>query len=352
MADINFELNNPQAVKLWAAKAAKEAIKKTYLNKFTGKDEDSLIQIFGDTNKSSGDRIRVPLEMALTGAGVSGDNTLEGNEEAITYYYDDLVINQKRHAVSVAGRMTEQRSLLPLRENARRRLQNWIAELLDYSLMNHLAGNTNADGSTLLKSNGNVAVTAPSSGNIIYHGAGAASDASLSTTATFTIDLLDKGKEKAETSTPMIRPLMIDGEEKYVCFMHNYQVYDMRVSSATTTGQWFDINKAALMGGEGSKNPIYTGALGEYNGIILHRSFRMPSMATNTRRAVLCGAQAGILAFGQESGLNKLTWVEEEKDYKNKFSVGAGLIYGLKKAVYNSADFATVVLATYAAAHS
>jgi N4-gp56 family major capsid protein len=61
---------------------------------------------------------------------------------------------------------------------------------------------------------------------------------------------------------------MIGGEQKYVMFLHHYQVTDMKAN--VSTNQWFDIQKAALQGGNVTKNPIYTGALGEYNGVILH----------------------------------------------------------------------------------
>jgi hypothetical protein len=47
--------------------------------------------------------------MQLTGAGTIGDGTLEGNEESLTTYSDAVVINQLRHAVRSAGRMSQQR---------------------------------------------------------------------------------------------------------------------------------------------------------------------------------------------------------------------------------------------------
>jgi len=43
---------------------------------------------------------------------------------------------------------------------------------------------------------------------------------------------------------------------------------------------------------------------------------------------------------------------EEEFDYGNKLGVSAGMIFGLKKSVFNSADFATIAIDTYATAPS
>lgn len=42
---------------------------------------------------------------------------------------------------------------------------------------------------------------------------------------------------------------------------------------------------------------------------------------------------------------------EELFDYGNQLGVSAGSIYGMKKTVFNSADFSTIVLSTYAVQH-
>lgn len=65
-----------------------------------------------------------------------------------------------------------------------------------------------------------------------------------------------------------------------------------------------DIQKAALGGGDIQDNPIFSGALGVYNGVVLHEWTRLPTAATGTnaascRRAVFCGAQAVSMAWGQ-----------------------------------------------------
>jgi N4-gp56 family major capsid protein len=139
-------------------------------------------------------------------------------------------------------------------------------------------------------------------------------------------------------------------------FLHDYQVTDLRIN--TSTGQWLDIQKSAMTGGQISDNPILTGALGEYNGVLLYRWNRIPvapssavAGAGNVRRAVLCGAQAIMLAFGQDNSESKFTWVEKLFDYDNRFGVAAGTIFGMKKTIFNSVDFATVVMPTYAVAH-
>jgi N4-gp56 family major capsid protein len=184
---------------------------------------------------------------------------------------------------------------------------------------------------------------------------GATDDATLSGASyIFDLTMIDKAKELARTASPTIRPVRVGGKDKYVMFLHEYQVTDMRIN--TSVGQWLDIQKAALAGGD-SKG-IYDGALGEYNDVVLHSSTRIPLGVANAgtavstaRRAVLCGAQAACFAYGGENG-QEMDWVEETFDYKNKLGVAAGMIAGLKKTIFNSVDFGTVVVATSAAAHT
>lgn len=98
--------------------------------------------------------------------------------------------------------------------------------------------------------------------------------------------------------------------------------------------------------------------LGEYNGVILHESTRMPvgtnsgTPITSVRRAVFCGAQAATIAFGQgyEGGASAGNWTEKLFDYGNQLGVAGGLIWGLKKNVFNSTDFGTIVISSYAVA--
>ena len=170
--------------------------------------------------------------------------------------------------------------------------------------------------------------------------------------------VIDKAVERARSISPAIRPVMIGGRAFYVAFLHPYQITDLRTN--TNTGQFIDIQKAAMTGGEVEDNPIFDGSLGMYNGVILHGDYRV-SLGVNsstttlavasTRRAVFAGAQAAVCAFGRDNGPERFTWVEELFDYENQLGVAAGLIFGLKKAVFNSADFAVITMDTYAAAH-
>lgn len=233
-------------------------------------------------------------------------------------------------------------------------LRDWWADRIDTSGFNALCGYTvQAD----TRYTGMVATTAPDSDHIIRPASGEDTDQSISTTSTFTLSLLDKAVERATTLSPAIRPVNVSGKPMYVTFLHDYQVTDMRTS--TSTGQWLDIQKAAMQGGEISDNPIFDGSLGVYNGCILHKDSRVTngvdtsdtSAETDVKRAVFLGAQAAVMAYGRDNGPERFSWTEELFDYGNSLGVAAGMIWALKKTVFNSKDYGVIVLSSYGASH-
>jgi len=349
MATTNYSVNSPEAVKLWRTQLAYEALKATWIQKFIGQDSDSVVQVYGETGKSAGDRVTVTLRMQLTGDGVAGDATLEGNEEALTTYTDNLFVDQLRHAVRSGGKMTEQRIPWSIREEAMMGLKDWWAGRLDTAFFNQVCGYTTQSD---LRYTGMNAVIAPDSGHI-FRPNSRANDQSLIAGDEMTLGIIDSVVAIAKLATPVIRPINIEGDDRYVMVLHTNQVTQLRTN--TNTGQWLDIQKAAMTGDGSKGNPIMTGALGMYNGVVLHESTRItPGVNSATgatvataRRAVLMGAQAASIGFGQDQSFKNFDWNEELFDYGNQLGVEAGLIHGLKKLRFNSADFGTVVAATF-----
>jgi N4-gp56 family major capsid protein len=355
MSTTTYGVNDVLSNKLWAKKLNVEVLKQTYFGKFTGEGSSNMIQVKTELSQSAGDKITIGLRVQLNGDGVTEGQVLQGNEEALSTYSDSLVINELAHAVRVKNKnsIDAQRVPFNLRSEGKDGLTDWYANRLDTVMANHLTGNTLVTDS---RYTGNNAITAPTN---IYRKGAATDDATINgdTTATMNLGIIDALVERANVASPLIRPIMVGGEKKFLFFMHDYQVTDLRTS--TNAGQWLDIQKAALAGGSGSKSPIYTGALGEYNGVILQKWNRLPfgisnagAAQTSTRRAVLCGAQAAAVGFGKEfSKGSHFKWIEELFDYERELGVSAQTVWGIKKSVFNSKDFATIVATTYAVAH-
>lgn len=336
----------------------KEALKKTFALQFMGTDSNSLIQIKTEVNKGPGDRITFGIRQQLGGAGVQGDATLEGNEEALITYSQNVTIDQLRHAVRSSGKMSEQRVPFTVRDEARDGLADWWSERIDRWFFNQITGNT---AQSDVRFTGMQAVVAPDSGHQVFANIGptvasaiaATAETSLSATtvARFHLGIIDRAVEKGKLAVNYLRPIRVGSKDMLVAFLHPYQVTSLRQSTAAS--QWSDIQKAAITGGQIDDNPIFTGALGVYNNVVLHESVRVPLVAGATvgtndvARAVLCGAQAACLAFGRGFGKNTFSWKEELFDYENQLGVAAGCQAGLVKTRFNGSDFAAVTMSSY-----
>lgn len=355
MSTTSYGVNDALSNKLWAKKLNAEALKETYFGKFMGEGSDNMIQLKTETSQNAGDVVTVGLRVQLNGDGVTEKQTLMGNEENLATYSDKLTINELAHAVRVKNKNTidAQRVPFSLRGEAKMGLKDWFTNRFDTVMFNHLCGNTLV---TDPRYTGNNDIVAPTR---IYRGGAATDDATINgdNTKIFNLQIIDALVERAGVASPLIRPIKVGGENKFLMFLHDFQVTDLR--TAAGAGGWLDIQKAALAGGIGTKSPIYTGALGEYNNVVLHKSNRITmgvsnagAVQTSTRRAVLCGAQAGAVGFGKEfSSGSHYKWVEELFDYERELGVSTQTVYGMKKSVFNSQDFGTIVATTYAVAH-
>lgn len=361
----SYGVNDSLAVKTWARDLNHEVKKGLEIAPLIGTTPNSIIQLKSE-NKEAGDQITIGLRTRLTGDGVTENEVLEGNEEALTTYSDALLVNEINHAVRVKGEDTidSQRVLFNLRDEARDGLADWFAERQSLWFFVQLSGYTGATityrGSTVtLKAvhKGNNTVTAPSTNRKVFAGT-ATTDEGLASTDTFTAAIIDKCVEKAKTANPRIRPVNVNGKQMYVMYLHPYQVTDLR----TDTGSmgWREIQLAAIQGGETSDNPIFTGALGVYNNVVLRESedvvtgLHHTTLAeqTSVRRALFLGAQSAAIGFSKKYSKNSpYKWVEKTFDYERELGVSAQGLMGLKKMIFNSEDFGVLTASTYAAAH-
>jgi N4-gp56 family major capsid protein len=364
MAVTTFGVNDALANKLWSKKLAVEVSKATAIAPLIGTSTNSIIQLKDETQKGAGDQVTFGLRRQLVGAGVTEGQVLEGNEEALSTYSDAIRINELAHAVRVKNEQTidAQRVPFSMREEANAGLVDWYADRMSLAAFIHWGGYT---GTTMTfegynipvidgRYTGNNTPTAPTSGRQIWAGT-ATSDQTLGVSDVFTLNLIDKAVERAKLANPKIRPVRINGADHYVMYLHPTQVTSMRTN--TSTGQWLDIQKAAER--RGSDNPIFTGALGVYNNVILREAEHVvPGVNSSTgaeistiRRAVLLGAQSAVAAFGNKTAPERYKRVEELFDYQRELGVSVQTIWGLKKTTFQGQqDFGVIVVSTYAAA--
>lgn len=356
MSSTRFTAASPQAMKVWAKKAMTDAVKATTYGKLKGKSARAIVQVKNELKKGPGDRSRFRLRSLPTGTGVEEDETLEGNEEALDYKYFDITLGEKRHATKVDLNLSAQRTIFDVRSEAKDALQEWIEEYIDTMFFDYLSGaTTTAYHSTNLGGN----TMADFASNRIVYGGTATAKANVTSSDTFDLTVLDKLRELATLASPTMRPGNFGGKKMWVCIMHPRQVYDLRTN--TNTGQWLDIQKSAMQGGKVSDNPIWGDALGVYNDIMLVESTRVKTFSDYgsggnlpAARALFLGAQAGVVAYGQNTDEDgQLSLAERTFDYGKRYGIGATLIWGLQRSKFNGqSDFASVAVDTYAASHT
>lgn len=370
MARTLVGVNDAQAVKKWSGLLSVASTKASYFSSKMmgeGKRAKRPIQRIDDLESDAGDTVTVDLLMPMKMDPIIGADTLDGKEESLRYYTDKVLIDQVRGGADLGDRMTRKRTLRSLREDALAAMKSWWARLFDELFFIYLSGNRGTGGGYVW-STGNPffnvnSLSAPDSMHLMYAST-ATSSATITNAMGMDLRLIDRAVARAETmggdtsdELSMV-PCDVEGEDKFVCLMHTFQ-FDSLKSSANT-GQWLDIQKAAAAA-QGAKNPIFTGALGEYNGVILHKhrnvvQFNNYGAGSNlpAARALFLGAQAALITFGSPGTGLRFDWTEEVKDHGDKVKIGSNSIFGVKKTTYQSADasvkrdFGVIALDTYA----
>ena len=73
-----------------------------------GKDDNNVIQIRPELSNKKGDTVTFGLTAKLSGDGIAGDSELEGNEEKISAFSEQVIIDQIRQATRNKGKLDEQ----------------------------------------------------------------------------------------------------------------------------------------------------------------------------------------------------------------------------------------------------
>lgn len=365
MAQTIFGLNDPKAVKRWSAALMVDQAREGYFStRFMGKGENAMtpFQILTNLERDAGDTIKFDLSAQLRNEPVYGDNRQEGTEEDLRFLSDQVQIDQVRGGVNAGGRMTRKRILHDLRSIAKQRMAEWWARWHDEMCFSYLSGarGINPDyihGTGFTGFAGN-AFQAPDARHLLFGGNATATN-NIGVDDKFDLALIDRAVTKAETMgggstrSAELRPIRIEGEDRYVIVMHSFQAHDLRTNSSV--GQWMDIQKAAA-GAEGQRNPIFKGALGMYRGAILHShkaAVRFNNWGADSlqpgARALFMGRQAGVMAYGSPGSGLRYDWHEETRDNGNEVVISTSTICGVKKTRFNGEDFGLLALDTYAA---
>ena len=370
MANTDFgALSNAQK-KVWAAETTQEGRDQSYwlANGFVGRNTSDMSRpvqrITEYTKTAGGDRCVMQLIGDLQNDGTPGDDKLEGNEESLVNDEEEIVLDQLRHGVKSKGEMSEQRTVIRFRAQAKGKLSFWIAEKTDEMLHLMAAGRAftlNTDGTTRSTSRLSQlafasSVVAASTNRIKYAGT-ATSEATLTTSDTMDWNLIVLVCAFAKRKK--IKPIREGGKEYFALLMSTEQARDLKQDSTYQT----NLRSA---GPRGSKNPLFLNALAVIDGVILHehnKTFNTLGIASGSKwgsSGTVDGAQAllmGSQALGYATIDNSFMRESDNTDYGNRPGIAYGRKLGILKPQYRSRpdgntteDFGLVSLKTAAAA--
>ena len=350
MGATNFALLTNEQKTAWSLSFWKQARNLSFVNRFLGKDSNSLVQHITELKKTEkGARAVITLLADLEGDGVVGDRTLEGNEEQLKSYDQVIRIDQLRNANRHEGAMADQKSVVSFRENSRDKLAYWLADRIDQLAFLTLAGLSytvkNSGGTRVGSDLRNLEfaadVSAPTSKRVVRWDGTAKNivvgGASSAVTATDTPMWEMFVQLKAYAKENYIRGVMVDGEETYHAFLSPMAMAKLKLDPTY-------LQNLRHAQAKGANEKLFSGGSVKIYGIVLHEFRHVP----NTRLAasgskygaggaidgcqmLFCGAQAlGMADIGNPG------WVEKEFDYDNQPGISINKILGFLKPKFAS----------------
>ncbi len=290
-------------VQQWDSNFFMEALNASIFKPFHGTATNSVIQVNEQLTKKPGDSVTFSLVNKLTGAGVTGSSTLEGNEEALDTRSLQVTIDQKRHAVRVPV-LEEQFSSIPLRDAAKDALLDWNMELNRDDTIEALNSILNVNYSDANETNKDVWLVDNADrvlfGALLSNDDGPGDHSAALDNIDNTADKITPGaislmKRLAKTSSPKIRPLKprkgFVTSDSYVLFAPSLLMRDLALDTT-----FVQANREARS--RGKLNPLFAGADYIWDNIAIYEVEDIAidagagAGAIDVAPCFLCGAQA------------------------------------------------------------
>jgi N4-gp56 family major capsid protein len=311
---------------------------------YMGTDEASIIQIREELTKRRGDTLTFALVNELTGAGVTGNSTLKGNEERLGSRSQTLTVDVLRHAIAVDD-WDEQKSVIDLREAARAQLREWAQKTLRDDIVRALGQidgvnftvSTATQRNTWTSNNQDRVLFGLTTTN--YTSIFATAIQSLTAGEQLTPGVLTLMKRMAQVSTPKIKPVYVKemDQEWYVCFVGPMAWRDLTEDNPTTNVMTLANRDARVRGVD---NPLFTGDSLVWNGMVIRQipeitaeTVQSGSAGARIEPVYLCGAQAVGVAWAQRT---KST--TDTDDYGFLHGVGVQEIRRIEKLRFGTAS--------------
>lgn len=343
MSDIQVHSTNQ--VDQWSKKFHVEYVRANKFNPAMGKDENSAIQLYEDLTQEEGDDLTITLVLELSGEGQTGDNQLEGNEEALINYGCKLTVDQVRNAVRI-GKHEKRKSMIDMLNAAKVPLKNWAASKLRDDIITVLYS-PNVDGVTAYASctETHKDTWVAANDDRVLFGAAVSNystgdhSASLlnvdSTSDTLSKAIVELAKRRAKLADPKIRPIRIEKqgggmEEFFIMYCNSLCFRDLRNDSNVISDHQNALER-------GRSNPLFSGGDIWIDGVICKEIEEIGvisgvgASSIDVAANFLVGAQAVGIAWAEYTHP-----IEQDSDYGNRMGRGVAETREVKKMTWNN----------------
>lgn len=355
MAYTNFAALTSEEKTIWSKQFWKQARNNSFINQFAGTGPNSMVQRITELRKDEkGARAVLTLIKDLEGDGVTGDYTLEGNEETIGT--DDIVIkiDQLRNANRHKGRLADQKSIVNFRETSRDVLAYWAADRMDQLAFLALSGvsfakrNNGADrpvlpvGQNFSDLEYAADVAAPTDNRHFQWDEGTGDFVASSTSDLVAADSITYESlviAKAMAKDRYMRGIKTGGnEEVFHVFVTPSVMRDLKLDTNYIT----NVRHAAP---RSSSNQLFAGTTSVMvDGLVIHEFrhvYNTKGAASGSKwgssgtvdgaRVLFCGAQSlGMADIGNSM------WEEKDFDYGNSPGISIAKMFGYRKPKFES----------------
>src|SRR3990167_651891 len=123
----------------WSERLFDDGIRKAFWgSRFEGKEgSNKPIITKDDFTKGPGDKLHFQVMSQLISSGITGESTLQGNEDKLSMSQFDLTVDWIRNAIAFTENL-ERRVNFSIVSVARQRLSDWVARYIDEDMDNQL----------------------------------------------------------------------------------------------------------------------------------------------------------------------------------------------------------------------
>ena len=363
---------------VWENQYFAEYVRESGYMPYVGRSNNSPIIAKYELQNEAGKTINIPLITRLKGAGVTGSQVLDGNEEELGNYNCPLSVDWRRHAVRVP-KSTSYKTEIDLWGASKEMLRSWEAERLRDDVTKALLSVVPATSTTTPVEYGTITEDTTNGGYEITAANYTASEsdkdawlvlnkdrvifgalksnyssgdhsvalATLDTTADkMSTSIGSFAKRTAKLASPHIRPYKTkSGGEFFVMLCGPRAFRDLKADTVMQNA-----NRDARPR-DVSSNPLFQDGDMIYDGVVFHEVPEIPHLTnagssgtTDVEPCFLLGAQAIGIAWGQEP----MFQTDLQKDYKFRPGVAIEELLRVQKLHFNGVQQGIVT--TYVAA--